>query len=112
MRRAEPIAGLGGLALMAAALIGFDVLHAFLIAFALLAILVPLTSLAGTGAQSIAAAVVASAFGPIAVILALIATDWFALAAALVAWVGSWLSLRDESTPGAVAPNVPRLPTP
>ena len=32
--------------------------------------------------------------------------------AALVGWVGSWLSMREESTPGAVPPTVPRRPTP
>src|SRR6478609_12214171 len=113
MRRAEPIAGLGGLALLVAAVLDFGVLHAFLLVYALLAIAVPLTSLLTKGpAKSVGTAVLASAFGPIAVLLALIATDWFALAAALVAWVGSWLSLRDESTPGAVAPTVPRLPAP
>ena len=37
---------------------------------------------------------------------------WLALAGALLAWVGSWLSLRDESTPGAVAPDIPRRPAP
>ena len=31
-----------------------------------------------------------------------------ALAGALIAWVGSWMSMRDESTPGAVPPDVPR----
>jgi len=37
---------------------------------------------------------------------------WLALAGALLAWVGSWLSMRDESTPGAVAPEIPRRPAP
>ena len=37
---------------------------------------------------------------------------WVALAGAIVAWVGSWLSMRDESTPGASVPDVPRLPVP
>ena len=32
---------------------------------------------------------------------------WLALAGAVIAWVGSWLTLRDESTPGAVAPDIP-----
>jgi len=113
MRRAEPIAGLGGVALLVAAVLDFGVLHAFLLIYALLAIAVPLSTLLTRGpTKSIGTAALASAFGPIAVILALIATDWFALAAALVAWVGSWLSLRDESTPGAVAPTIPRLPVP
>jgi len=112
MRKAEPIAGIGGLLLIWAAVVSFDVLHAFLLPFALLAVLVPLTSVAGTGAQSIGTAVLASAFGWIAIVLALIATDWFALVASIVAWVGSWLSMRDESTPGAVAPELPRRPAP
>jgi len=42
MRRAEPIAGLGGLALLVAAVLDFGVLHAFLLLYALLAIAVPL----------------------------------------------------------------------
>src|SRR5438105_2345767 len=113
MRRAEPIAGLGGLALLVAAVLDFGVGHLFLALYAALAIAVPLTTLFTKGpAKSVATAILASAFGPIAVLIALIATDWFALVAALVAWVGSWLSLRDESTPGADAPAVPRLPTP
>src|SRR3954470_14387158 len=113
MRRAEPIAGLGGIALLVFALLDLGVLHILLIPFALLAIAVPLSTLLTSGpATSVGTAVLASAFGWIAVILALIATDWAALAAAIVAWVGSWLSLRDESTPGYEAPNIPRLPAP
>jgi hypothetical protein len=113
VRKAEPIAGLGGLALLVAAVLDFGVLHAFLAVYALLAIAVPLATLLTKGpAKSIGTAVLASAFGWIAVILALIATDWLAVAASIVAWVGSWLSMRDESTPGAKAPTVPRLPAP
>ena len=37
---------------------------------------------------------------------------WVALAGAVLAWVGSWLSLRDDTTPGAVAPDLPRRPAP
>ena len=37
---------------------------------------------------------------------------WLGLAGALLAWVGSWMSLRDESTPGAAPPDVPRRPAP
>ena len=37
---------------------------------------------------------------------------WLALAGALLAWVGSWLSMRDESTPGAAPPDLPRRPAP
>ena len=37
---------------------------------------------------------------------------WLGLAGALIAWVGSWLSLRDESTPARRAPDIPRRPAP
>jgi hypothetical protein len=99
----------------------------FLIAFiALLAILVPIAAAAASGpAKAIAAAVVASAFGWIAILLVLFRIvdlpgeqlevlygAWLALAGTIVAWVGSWLSLRDESTPGAVAPDIPVRPAP
>ncbi|MBE2315007.1 hypothetical protein DVA67_003410 [Solirubrobacter sp. CPCC 204708] len=33
---------------------------------------------------------------------------FIALGAALLAWTGAWLSVRDESTPGAAGPDVPR----
>jgi hypothetical protein len=99
----------------------------FLIAFvALLAILVPIATASTSGpAKSIAAAVVASAFGWIAILLVLFRIvdmpgdqlevrygAWLALAGTIIAWVGSWLSLRDESTPGAVTPDVPVRPAP
>ena len=99
----------------------------FLIAFiALLAVLVPIASAASSGpSKSIAAAVMASAFGWIAILLVLFRIvdapgeqldvrygAWLALAGTIAAWVGSWLSLRDESTPGAVAPDVPVRPAP
>jgi hypothetical protein len=113
MRKAEPIAGLGGVVLLVAAILSLDVLHAVLIPFALLALAVPVVSLTTKGpAKSIGTAVLASAFGWIAIVLALIAGDWLALAGSILAWVGSWLSMRDESTPGAAAPDVPRLPAP
>ena len=54
----------------------------------------------------------ASAFGWIAIILAALSGDWLAIAGAIIAWVGSWLSLRDESTPGAKPPDLERLPAP
>ena len=131
MRRGEPIAGLGGILLLVALFLPWastesgwavltlvDVLLALL---ALLAILVPVSSLAASGpAQPIRVAVLASAFGwlgPVLVAYELIRGDlrygaWVALAGALIAWVGSWLSLRDDSTPGAVLPDVPRRPAP
>jgi hypothetical protein len=121
MRPAEPIAGLGGIATIAGVLLaGLGFTGVLLILLALLALSVPITTLATSGpAKSIAAAVLASAFGWIGVILALIrvlddteAGNWIALAGALVAWVGAWLSMRDDSTPGATAPDVPRRPAP
>jgi hypothetical protein len=121
MRRAEPLAGLGGLAAIAGVLIaGAGVTGVLLIILGLLALAVPITTLATSGpAKSVAAAVLASAFGWIGVVLALIRVlgdpgtgDWIALAGALLAWIGSWLSLRDDSTPGAVAPDIPRRPAP
>ena len=146
MRRAEPVAGLGGILLLVAlslpwygargnlepfgpedltgwqALSVIDVLLALL---ALLAIAVPVVTLATKGpAKSIGTAVIASALGWLAILLVLIRIGfppddldlrsgvWLALAGSILAWVGSWLSLRDDSTPGAVAPDVPRRPAP
>jgi hypothetical protein len=157
MRRAEPVAGLGGLLLLVSLFLpwygvdatvaadgdplvmpylavveditgwqAFTVIDILLALLALLAIAVPVVSLATSGpAKSIGTAVLASAFGWLAVLLVAIRLvdspadglglrygAWLALAGALLAWVGSWLSLRDESTPGAVAPDVPRRPIP
>ena len=123
MRKAEPIAGLGGVALIVAACIhwGEDmgaVQAVVLIAFGLLFLAVPVTSVATAGpAKAIAAAVLASAFGWIPLLITLLQLlfgdgGWVSPLAALVGWVGSWLSLRDESTPGAKAPDVPRRAAP
>jgi hypothetical protein len=137
MRRAEPVAGLGGLLLLVAlflpwygpddvtgwqALTVIDVLLALL---ALLAIAVPAVSVATRGpAKAVGIQVIASAVGWLAVLLVAIRLvfppdalslrygAWLALAGAVIAWVGSWMSLRDESTPGAVPPDVPRRPAP
>jgi hypothetical protein len=137
MRRFEPVAGLGGILLLVAlflpwygpanvtgwqALTVIDVLLALL---ALVAIAVPVISAATRGpAKPVAIEVIASAFGWIAVLLVAIRLvfppddlsvrygAWLALAGALIAWIGSWMSLRDESTPGAVPPDVPRRPAP
>jgi hypothetical protein len=133
MRRAEPLAGLGGGLLLVSlflpwygdrsgwqALAVIDVLLALL---ALLAIAVPVASAATRGpARSIGTAVLASALGWIAVLLVVFRLldnpgpvrvgAWLALAGSILAWVGSWLSMRDESTPGATAPELPRRPAP
>ena len=153
MRKAEPVAGLGGLLLLVSLFLpwlqdgvviitrgasgaksrsvlgGHDiggwqalsVVDVVLTLFALLAIAVPVVSLATRGpAASIGTAVLASALGWIAIVLVAIELlsgntaygAWLALAGSILAWVGSWLSLRDESTPRAVAPEVPRRPAP
>jgi len=127
MRRAEPIAGLGGLATIAGVLIaGVGVTGVLLILLALLALAVPVTTLATSGpAKSIGTAVVAGATGWLAILLIVfrlidvpvddyrpLSGAWIGLAGAVIAWVGSWLSMRDESTPGAVAPDVPVRPIP
>jgi hypothetical protein len=138
MRRAEPLAGLGGLLLLVSlflpwysgsedftgwqALAVIDVLLAIL---AVPAILVPVLSLATHGpAKAVGIAVIASATGwlaPLLVAFRLVFPPdsldlrygaWLALAGAILGWVGSWLSLRDESTPGARAPDLPRRPAP
>jgi hypothetical protein len=137
MRRAEPVAGLGGLLLLVAlflpwygpenvtgwqALTVIDVLLALL---ALVAVAVPVISGATRGpAKPVAIEVIASAIGWLAVLLVAIRLVfppddlslrygvWLALAGALIGWIGSWMSLRDESTPGAVPADVPRRPAP
>ena len=117
MRPAEPVAGLGGIALLVAAFAGgdFGPTDVPLVILGALALAVPVSALVAKGpAKPIAVALLASAFGWIAVILALfrLPDEWLPLVAALVAWVGAWLSLRDESTPGAAAPDVPVRPAP
>jgi len=121
VRRAEPLAGLGGIATIAGVLIGgVGVTGVVLIGLGLLALAVPIVTLTTSGpARSMGAAVLASAFGWIGIVLALARIvgdastgDWLALAGAVLAWAGSWLSMSDETTPGAVAPDVPRRPAP
>lgn len=123
MRRSEPIAGLGGAALIVAALLhwGEDmgaVQAVILILFGLLFLAVPVVTLVTSGpSKSVGTAVLASAFGWLPLLITLIEWvfgdgGWVSPLAALVGWVGSWLSLRDESTPGATLPDIPRRPVP
>jgi hypothetical protein len=101
---------------------------------AAVAIAVPLVSLRARGpARPIAIAVVASTVTALAAALVAVRMlfppgpdefygvefvttpaigAWLSLAGALVAFLGSWLSMRDESTPGATAPDIPRRPAP
>ena len=89
-----------------------------LILFALLFLAVPVVTVATSGpAKSVGTAVLASAFGWIPVLITAVQLlfgdgGWVSPLAALVGWVGSWLSLRDESTPGIGAVDVPRRPAP
>jgi len=167
MRRAEPIAGLGGLILLVSlfltwygvsvpdndpeflqsesevVIVGvenvtgwevFTVIDVLLAIAAALAIAVPLVSALSRGpARPVAIAVIASTVTPLAVLLVVFRMlfvpgwegdldfeleirpaigAWLSLAGALGAFVGSWLSLHDESTPGATAPDIPRRPVP
>jgi hypothetical protein len=150
MRRAEPLAGLGGILLLVSLFLpwygeqqapqnltvsgGFDpsawqaftVIDIVLALLALVAIAVPIVSALSEGpAKPVAIEVIGSAFGWVAVVLVLwrivdAPADgldprfgiWLGLAGAVIAWVGSWLSLSDESVPGAVAPSVPVRPAP
>jgi hypothetical protein len=151
MRRAEPVAGLGGLLLLVALFLpwyGADlppsvgdlqpfgpedmtgwqaltVIDVVLALIALVAIAVPVISATTRGpAKPVAIEVIASAIGWLAVLLVAIRLVfppddlsvrygvWLALAGAVIAWVGSWMSMRDESTPGAVPPDVPRRAAP
>jgi hypothetical protein len=79
MRRAEPVAGLGGILLLVSLFLPWS----------------------GIGIRTRGSAGIGLRYGA-----------WVALAGALIAWVGSRLSLRDESTPGAPAPGIPRRPAP
>ena len=90
------------------------------------AIAVPFVSRFTNGpAKSVALEVIASVAGLIGVLLVALRVldrpdayvelrsgEWIALAGAVLAFAGSWLSMRDESTPGAVAPDVPQPPIP
>ncbi len=166
MRRAEPIAGLGGLLLLVSLFLqwygvsidtpdtnglqpefslefedeegtsgwaAFTVIDVLLALIAVIAVAVPLVSAFARGpAKPIAIAVIASTLTPLAVLLVVFRIlvppeesldafgstislepglgAWLSLAGALLAFVGSWMSMRDESTPGAVAPDLPRRP--
>jgi hypothetical protein len=141
MRRFEPVAGLGGIILLVSLFLpwyadgsgaggtGWEMLSVIDIVLALLALLaiaVPLATLLTDGpAKSIGTAVLASAFGWIGVLLVVLRLiddpqpgleldygAYVALVGSILAWAGSWLSMRDESAPGTAPPDVPRLPAP
>jgi hypothetical protein len=112
----------------------FTVIDILLAAIAVLAIAVPLVTAVTEGpAKPVAIAVLATTFTPLAVLLvvfrliedpfslevegfelspSLQVGAWLGLAGALIAFVGSFGALKDESTPGAVLPDVPRRPAP
>ncbi len=86
----------------------------------------PFVSVLSSGpAKPIAIEVIASVFCGFAVLLVVFRLinspidgyelrygAWLGLAGALIAWVGSWMSMRDESAPGVPLPDVPRRPAP
>ena len=106
----------------------FSVVDILLALAALLAIGVPVTSaLAHSPAKPVAFALLATVAGALAVLLVLYrivdqpgsnalvtvkAGAWIGLTGAILAFVGSWLALADDSTPGATPPQVPRRPAP
>jgi hypothetical protein len=104
----------------------FSVVDILLALVAALAIAVPIVSVATSGpAKAIGLEVITSVTGLLGVLLVafrlvdapfdgveLRTGAWLALAGALIAWAGSWMSMRDESTPGATPPDVPRRPVP
>jgi hypothetical protein len=106
----------------------FSVIDILLALFAALAIGVPVSSiLARTTAKPVAFTVLASVGGALAVLLVLYrlvnqpgsnelvavkAGAWIGLVGAILTFVGSWLAMADDSTPGAAPPQVPIRPAP
>jgi hypothetical protein len=106
----------------------FTVLDVVLAAVALVAIAVPIVTATATGpAKPVAIDVIVTVLTPLAVLLiayrmlnepgpneaiGLRFGAWVGLAGALIAFAGSFGALKDESTPGAVPPDVPRRPAP
>jgi uncharacterized membrane protein len=112
----------------------FAVIDVLLAAAALLAIAVPVITAVSRGpAKPVAIAVVATTVCPLALLLVIFRLldhvgplevlglevsfslrlgAWLGLAGALIAAVGSFGALKDESTPGAEPPEVPRRPAP
>jgi hypothetical protein len=106
----------------------FSVTDILLALFAALAIGVPVSSiLARTTAKPVAFTVLSSIGGFLAVLLVLFrivdqpgsneivavkAGAWIGLAGAVLTFVGSWLAMADDSSPGAAPPQVPIRPAP
>jgi hypothetical protein len=106
----------------------FSVTDILLAAVAVLAIALPLVTAVARGpAKPVAVAVVTTVAGFFAILLVLYRIvnqpgensivvveigAWAGLAGAVLVTVGAWLALADESTPGAVPPQVPRRPAP
>jgi hypothetical protein len=104
----------------------FAIVDVLLAAFALLALALALVTAVARGpAKPVALAVVTAGAAPIATLLVLVRLAfhpsahellrygaWVGLVAVLLAGGGAWLALKDESTPGAVAPSIPPRPPP
>jgi hypothetical protein len=133
MRPGEIVAGLGGLVLLVALLMpwygdataweAMSVIDILLALAAVVALALPVVSASSKGpAKPIGHAVIATVTSALATLLVLFrllddpgplrAGAWLGLAGVLAALAGAWLAMRDESTPGAAPPDVPRRPVP
>ena len=136
LRPADIVAGVGGLALLIALFLpwyddlsawqAFSVVDILLALAALLAVALPdVTALASGPAKPVAFAVLSSVGSILALLLVLwrlvdAPADhlglrygaWIGLAAALTMLGGCWGAMRDERTPGATPPSIPRRPAP
>jgi hypothetical protein len=104
----------------------FSVVDILLALTALLAIALPVVTAGASGpAKPVAFAVLSSVGSILAVLLVLWRLvdapgdhlelrygAWIGLGAAVVMLAGCWAAMRDDRTPGATPPNVPRRPAP
>jgi hypothetical protein len=136
LRPADVLAGAAGIALLvveflpwyggsATAWQAFSVVDVLLALAALAAVaLVVVTATASGPARPVACAVISTVAAAIALLIALWRLIdppdghprhygvWLGLAATLLMLVFSFLALKDDRTPGAVPPDVPRRPVP
>ncbi len=114
LRISDVPAGVGG-AILLASLLGSGLSIADILLAGVAAVAIALT-IAAAGARGpallVALGVLTTVFGLLGALLCLIAGSVLGLAGALTVFVGGLLSLKDESTPGAVAPDLPRRPAP
>jgi hypothetical protein len=137
LRPFDLVAGVGGVVLLVALFLpwyggevtgweALSVIDVLLGLAAVVAIAVPVVTAASSGpAKPVAVAVIASVLTALAVLVVafrlvddpgphsqLRSGAWIGLVGALIAFAGAFGALKDESTPGAVPPDVPRRPAP